>query len=339
MRISTLKDVARHAGVSVKTVSNVVNGYPYISADMRRRVQAAIEELNYRPNPTARHLRAGRTGLLALVVTGTGVPYLDDLAVDVVAAAADRGYRVVVERGDLAAIGAARPMAVDGVLLAADGTPPEPIQAQAAAGTPLVRLGETRDGHGDHVAIDHARAARDATEHLLRAGRRTVAAIGGHPDQSPAAPGPRTAGYRQALRRSGLAPRPGDEQPVRWHRRAEGRRDGRALLAGPAPPDAIFCHSDLLAIGAVRAVVDAGLRVPDDVAVVGIGDIEEGRYSRPALSTVAVDTAFIAREAVARIAARGDQPDAEPVEITAPHAVRPRESSGAATPAGRPLPG
>jgi DNA-binding LacI/PurR family transcriptional regulator len=140
-------------------------------------------------------------------------------------------------------------------------------------------------------------------------------------------PRPRTAGYRRALRRAGLAPAPGHLLPAPRHRHADGYRAARTLLARPDRPDAIFCYSDPLAIGAMRAAFDVGLRVPADVAVIGMGDIEEGRYSRPTLSTVSVDTGFLAREAVARLAARIDEPDTGVAEITAPHTVLPREST------------
>jgi DNA-binding LacI/PurR family transcriptional regulator len=102
-----------------------------------------------------------------------------------------------------------------------------------------------------------------------------------------------------------------------------------ALLHLRKPPDAIFCYSDLLAMGAMRAVFNAGLRVPEDIAIIGIDDIEECRYARPLLSTVSLDTPFIAREAVSRIVARIADPDTLAIEITAPHLVIARESTGA----------
>ncbi|MCO1594289.1 LacI family transcriptional regulator [Micromonospora sp. RHAY321] len=326
---STLKDVARLAGVSVKTVSNVVNGYPHVSADVRRRVDAAVAQLGYRPNAFARTLRTGRTGVLALVLPGADVPYPDDLAREVVREAGSRGYRVVIEQAPpddepaAPALGDARAMPVDGVLVSAPVAPSELVEALTAAGRPVVLVGgEARHGRCDQVTIDVARAAEDATAHLLGAGRRRIAAIGAYPRESP-----RADGYHRALCRAGLAPVPGHRLPASRHRRADGYRAARALLAQPERPDAIFCYSDALAIGAMRAAFDAGLRVPGDVAVIGIGDIEEGRYSRPTLSTVSIDTAFLAREAVARVANRIDQPDAAFARVTAPHTVLPREST------------
>ncbi|MBQ1037530.1 LacI family DNA-binding transcriptional regulator [Micromonospora sp. C81] len=326
---STLRDVARLAGVSVKTVSNVVNGYPHVSPDVRRRVETAVAELHYRPNASARTLRTGRTGMLALVLPTTDLPYAGDLAGAVVHAAAQQGYRVVVahdhDQPTSSGLHDARAIPVDGVLVGAPVTPGDLGRAVTATGPPVVLIGGApHDQRCDRVGIDVAQAAEDATNHLLRAGRRRIAAIGERPAASPH---PGTPGYHRALRRAGLVPVSGRLLPAPHHRRADGYRAARELLVGPDRPDAILCSSDPLAIGAMRAAFDVGLRVPDDVAVIGIGDIEEGRYSRPTLSTVAVDTGFLAREAVARLAVRIGQPDAAVADIIAPHTVLPREST------------
>ncbi|MEU7676341.1 LacI family DNA-binding transcriptional regulator [Micromonospora taraxaci] len=327
---STLKDVARLAGVSIKTVSNVVNGYPHVSAEVRRRVEAAVVQLRYRPNASARTLRTGRTGVLALVLPATHLPYADDLATAVVHAAGQRGLRVVVAHDDQptsSGLDDVRTMPVDGILVGASGTLDEPDGPLAATGPPVVLIGgASHDQRCDQVRIDAAQAAEDATNHLLGVGRRRVAAIG---VRATAAPQPGSTGYHRALRRAGLVP--GPVLSAQHHRRADGYRAARDLLSGPDRPDAILCSSDPLAIGAMRAAFDVGLRVPADVAVIGIGDIEEGRYSRPTLSTVAVDTGFVAREAVARLAIRINRPDATVADIIAPHTVLPRESTDAGT--------
>ncbi|MGK5740494.1 LacI family DNA-binding transcriptional regulator [Micromonospora sp. URMC 103] len=324
---ATLRDVARLAGVSVKTVSNVVNGYAHVSDGVRRRVLEAVEQIDYRPNLAARHLRTGRTGLLALVLSG--VPCADELAHAVIRVAADRGYRVVVEQvgSDRRPGAPPRGVPADGILLGADVVPRDLVEAQVAAGTPLVLLGEGRDERCDRVALDTARAARDATDHLLRTGRRRIAAIGANPRESPAAPRPRTAGYREALRRAGVTVPRAYLRATPHHHRRDGYQAARSLLAQKRPPDAIFCYSDPLAIGAIRAAADVGLRVPDDVAVIGLGGSEEGRYSRPSLSTVSVDVDAIARTALTRIVTRITCPEVAPVEVTAPHTLLARESA------------
>lgn len=335
---ATLRDVAEHAKVSVRTVSNVVSGYEHVSERMRQRVQAAIEQLDYRPNPVARTLRTGRTGVLALVVPEIDVPYFAELAREIINAAAEVGYRVMIdqtghdhERERDLLTGADRTMLFDGVLFSPLVTKAELLEMNERTSMPLVLLGEHDfDGRYDHVAIDNVQAARDATSHLIGLGRRRIAAIGAQPLEDYATPQQRTAGYEQALREAGLDPDPSLLQPAVHYRRADGYDAATRLLDHDERPDAIFCYSDLLAMGALRAVFDAGLRVPEDVAIIGIDDIEEGRYSRPSLSTVSLDTPFIARHAVARIAERIADPEAPAVEVVAPHAVIPRESTAVA---------
>ena len=332
---ATLRDVAERAKVSVRTVSNVVSGYEHVSEQMRRRVQVAIEELDYRANPVARTLRTGRTGVLALVVPEIDVPFFAELAREVIREASAHGYRVMVdqtghnhERERDLLTGADRTMLFDGVLFTPLVTRAELLEMHPASTMPLVLLGEHDfDGRYDHVAIDNTQAARDATQHLLDIGRTRIAAIGVQPQESYSTPQQRTAGYKGALAAAGITPPQEDLQPALHYRRADGYSASQTLLSLDDRPDAIFCYSDLLATGAIRAVFDAGLRVPEDIAIIGIDDIEEGRYARPSLSTVSLDTPFIAREAIARITSRIADPDAPAVEVTAPHSVLPREST------------
>ncbi len=336
----TLRDVAEKAQVSVRTVSNVVAGYTHVSERTRQRVQAAIEELDYRPNPVARTLRTGRTGVLALVVPEIDVPYFAELAREVIDAAAELGYRVMVdqtghdhERERRLLTGADRTMLFDGVLFTPLVTQGELAEMEPSRSMPLVLLGEHDfDGRYDHVAIDNVRAAHDATAHLIATGRTRIAAIGVQPDEDYTTPRQRTLGYERALAEAGLTPERELLRPAAHYSRADGYDAATALLALPEPPDAIFCYSDLLAMGAMRAVFDAGRIVPDDVAVIGVDDIEEGKYTHPSLSTVSLDTPFIARQAVGRIAERIDDPDTPAVEVTAPHTLVVREST--AVPAG-----
>lgn len=332
---ATLRDVAERASVSIRTVSNVVSGYEHVSERMRTRVQKAIDELDYRPNLVARTLRTGRTGVLALVVPEIDVPYFSQLARDVINSAGELGYRVMIDqtghdhqRERELLTGGDRTMLFDGILFSPLVTKAELREMNGESGMPLVLLGEHDfDGRFDHVAIDNVQAAYDAVHHLVSSGRTRIGALGTQPAEDYATPQQRSAGYRQALADSGLDFESSLTRPAAHYSRAEGYTAARELLAANEAPDAIFCYSDLLAMGAMRAVFDAGLRVPDDIAIVGIDDIEEGRFSRPSLSTVSLDTPFIAAQAVSRIVERIDDPDREAVEVVAPHRLIVRESS------------
>jgi len=336
---SRLRDVAERAGVSIRTVSNVVNGYAPVATPTRERVEAAVAELGYRPNLLARNLKRGRSGVLALVVPELDVPYFAELARAVITQARPHGYTVVLDQTDgepererEMIMQGSRGALFDGVIL----SPLALSQAELAerdSRIPLVLLGERiADGGFDHVAIDNIAAAREATEHLFSIGRRRVAAIGDQPYESGETAQLRTRGYRAAHEAAG---RPVDESLIvprpRFHR-ADGAEAMQQLLDHPGgPPDAVFCYNDLLALGALRTLMSQGIRVPDDVAIVGFDDIEDGRYHTPSLSTVSPDKQRIAQLAVERLVTRLDEePGADgdlPHELWAPHRLEARESS------------
>lgn len=329
-----LSDVAARAGVSVKTVSNVVNGYVHVKDATRDKVQRAIDELGYRPNLTARSLRSGRSGVLALAVPELDVPYFAELARLVVEVAADRGYTVLIDQtgGDrdqeLVVLKGIRSHFVDGVLFSPLALSAADLRARRDR-APLVLLGErTPRGPDDHVGIDNVRAARDATEHLISVGCRRIAAIGAQTGGPGATARQRLSGYRATLADAGLPADPDLVVPARSFHRADGFAAMAALLALPDPPDGVFCFNDPLALGALRCLATRGVRVPHDVAVVGFDDAEDGRYSTPSLSTIAPDKPTIARTAVdlllARITATAPH---TPRRVTAPHTLVPREST------------
>lgn len=333
---ATLRDVADRAQVSIRTVSNVVSGYEHVSEKMRERVMRAIDDLGYSPNPVARTLRTGKTGLLSLVVPEIDVPFFSELARAVIDEAAALGFQVMIdqtahdhERERQLLLGGARRSLFDGMLFAPLATPEELSGVDASETLPLILLGEhVFDGRFDHVAIDNVQAARDATTHLLERGRTRIAAIGSQPKETYATPLQRSEGFRLALEEHGLEPITALEMTAPHYGRADGYAAATALIDRDPRPDAIFCYSDLLAVGVIRAIFDAGLRVPEDIAVIGIDDIQEGHYLRPSLSTVSLDTPFIARTAVAQLAARIEDPELPAREIIAPHELIVRESTG-----------
>ncbi len=329
-----MKDVAARAGVSVKTVSNVVNGYPFIADDTRSRVRAAIEALGYLPNATARTLRVGRSEIIALAVPELQVPYFAELAHHVVQAADTLGLTVLVDetgadpaRERLAAQGL-RGQIIDGLVFSPLSLDDAQI-ATYAARLPIVLLGErTAPGVADIVRIDNVAAADDATSYLLDTGRRRIGVLGTQSIAHGRTAQLRQDGWARAHRRRGLEPDPTlTVELSAWHR-AEGAAGARALLARADRPDALLCLNDTLALGALAELRQAGLRVPDDIAVVGFDDIEESRFAVPPLTTVATDGALLARTAVQLLVERIADPTGQPPrQVTIPHQLVKREST------------
>jgi DNA-binding LacI/PurR family transcriptional regulator len=330
-----LKDVAARAGVSIKTASNVVNGYVHVAPATRARVQAAIEALGYVPNLAARQLRGGRSGAIGLAVPTLPAPYFAELAGLIVQAAEGRSWTVLIDQTggradrERAAVTGLRRHAIDGLILSPLALGGDELRHGANA--PIVLLGE-RVGAGvaDHVTIDNTAAAADATRHLCELGRRRIAAIGAQGGPFAATAGQRLAGYRMALAEGGRRVEPALEVPVADLRRSDGAGAMARLLDGADPPDAVFCFNDLLALGALRTLLERGVRVPAEVAVIGFDDIEDGRFSTPTLSTIAPDTPRIAQLAVDLLAERlGDGPAATgpPRELRVDHRLLAREST------------
>ncbi|MBB4685861.1 LacI family DNA-binding transcriptional regulator [Amycolatopsis jiangsuensis] len=336
----TLKDVATLAGVSVKTVSNVVNGYAFVKPENRRRVEEALAATGYRPNVGARNLRRGRTGFLALMVPELSIPYFGELAGLVITAAQRRGWSVLIEQTqgtrtrERATVDSLGPHLVDGALVHPEalesGDFPDPEK-----GIPMVLLGEHAvDVELDRVAIDNVRAAHAAVSHLVSLGRKRIAAIGVNPRRGTASL--RVAGYRAALSDAGLSVVDSLMEPADKYHRANGAAAMKRLLSLPEPPDAVFCFNDLLAVGALRSVAERGLRVPQDIAIVGFDNTDESAFSLPSITTIAPDKAAIADAAVdlvhARIAGTEQTP---PHEVQPPFSLEIRESTaGVGTAAG-----
>jgi DNA-binding LacI/PurR family transcriptional regulator len=332
---ASLRDVAKLAGVSVKTVSNVVNDYAHVTDGTRQRVQHAIDELNYRPNPAARTLRRGRSGIIGLAVPEVGIPYFAELAGLIVDAAAEQSWTVLIdqtggmlEREVLVCEGM-RAHVLDGLIFSPIAMGTEELGARRDD-TAMVLLGERIfDGPADHVAIDNVAAARDATAHLVALGRRRIAAIGDQRHK----PAGRTAhlrldGYRQALAEAGLPFEEALVLPADDYHRSNGAEMMARLLAMDEPPDAVLCFADLIALGALRTALAAGRRVPEDVAIVGFDDIEDGRFSTPSLTTIRPDKQQIARLAVSFLLSRMSEDAGHPPrEVQADYELVIREST------------
>lgn len=326
--MATLKDVARLAGVSVKTVSNVVNGYSFVKPDNRARVEAALEATGYRPNLGARNLRRGRTGFIALVLPELSIPYFAELAGLVIAAAQEHEWNVLIEQtfgtlsGERLALASLGPHLVDAAILSPEALQVDDFQLSV----PAVLLGEHAvDVPISRVGIDNVAAAKTAVGHLVSLGRKRIAAIGAHPQRGTAAL--RLEGYRAALAEADLEFDPALVVPALNYHRADGAAAMKSLLDLRNPPDAVFCFNDLLAIGAMRAAAERLVRVPHDLAVVGFDNNEESLYSSPSLTSIAPDKAAIASAAVDLLHSRAGSPDLVPADVQTPFSLLVREST------------
>lgn len=329
----TLRDVARHAGVSTRTVSNVVNGFRHVSPAMRAKVEAALSELGYKPNLLARSLRQGRTGIVTLLLPEIAVSYFGELAHEVVERASELGYTVMIdetggmpERERALLDVAAHSSWVDGILLSSQGLRGRDLTGNLPS-VPVVLLGERTAGTAlDHVGIDNVKAAREAVRHLIDSGRRRIAAVGGSASAWDATSRLRLKGYRQELRAAGL-PADGRYAPTPDYKRASAAAAVRSLLSRDDPPDGLFCFSDELAAGVLRELHEQGLRAPSDISVVGFDDIQEARFTTPSLTSIRPDKAKIAEIAVDMLIQRIQGSEAKPRDVRIGYELIVRESS------------
>lgn len=285
-----ISDVAAAAGVSTTTVSHVLSGNRPVRASTRAQVEAAIRELGYRPDPSARSMRTQRTESVALVVPDITNPFFPQLAAGVQDILHPEGYLISVSDAalptrsleDVVRHVLARRM--DGIVMAPHGAGRQDFVRIVRSGAKLVRLsGSTDEDLGDIVRSDDVAGLAGVVTHLVQRGYRRIAFING---EETAEPGRlRAAGYRQGLKEAG---RTYDPRLVRAESftRAGGVAGARHLLQGVDRPDAIVCGNDLVAVGAMDAVRTAGLSVPGDIAITGYDDIEAAALLSPALTTV-----------------------------------------------------
>ena len=290
-RRATQWDVARQAGVSQATVSLVLRGSaaPAIAGETSARVRETARALGYAPNRPAQSLRTRRTETIAVVVPDIGNPFYAALLRGVQSVADRAGYDVMTMNTDGTAEREQRVLRwslegrVDGVVGAFFTLRATDFRPLTAAGIAVLRIETSAKADGslpiDNLYVDNQAAAAAATRYLLDRGRRRIAMIAGQG-------GPqveRSRGYRLALAERDLAPRLMVDAEFSEN---GGYRAASRLLAGGAAPDALFAANDLMAIGAMTALRERGLSIPDDVAVIGFDDIFVARLVTPALTTV-----------------------------------------------------
>jgi LacI family transcriptional regulator len=287
----TIKDVAQAASVSTATVSHVINGTRPVSEETQHRVLQAMEDLNYQLNAVARGLRTKKTRLLALVIPDITNPFFTDFARGFQDAADQRDYVVIVCNTDrdlqreLRYLDMLRQQQVDGLALNPAGVTARDLKQLLKAQVSVVLVGsQIDDPNFDVVMVDNVRGGQDAVQHLIDLGHVRIGLVSGPRTTSSGML--RYQGYCQALEANRLS---FEEQLVE---EGDFTYEGgyacmQRLLALESRPTAVFATSDVMALGAKKAIEDAGLRIPADLSLIGFDDIPELARSRPALTTVA----------------------------------------------------
>jgi len=290
---TSIKDIARTAGVSHSTVSRALSDSPLINAATKSRIQHLAEEMGYSPDAAARSLVMGRTHTVGVVVTTIADPWAAEVVEGIEGTAYAHGYSVILAAShdeperEIAAVEMLRSKRVDAVIVTSSRVGALHQERLGAAGVPVILLNSHSQRGALHtfsVRVDDEHGARLATEHLLALGHRRIAHVAGPAGHSPSTD--RLAGYRAALAEAGV---PFDPTRVisGTGRPAAGEQALPQFLALAERPTAIFCYNDMTAIGLLRAAHSAGLTVPDDLAVVGFDDIPFATYVSPSLTTIA----------------------------------------------------
>ena len=286
----TVKDVARRAGVSPATVSNVINRKGNVSPALVESVTRAIEELGYRPNVLARGLRVSRTYTVGLVISDMLNPYFSEIAAGVERVCSGRGYTVLFcttgddKYAEAKHVQVLRDRQVDGIIVASTGAGNEVIEKLVADGYPVVLINRRLDGvEADSVVSDNVGGALQVMDYLVSLGHRRIAFVAGARDSLPSRE--RLDGYLRGLAKAGIMV---DNDIIRYGylKYSGGYEAAKYLLALPDRPTAIFAANDMMAIGVMDAVLEAGLTIPQDISLVGFDDTMLSSLKRINLTTV-----------------------------------------------------
>lgn len=331
--MATIRDVAKRAGVAPITVSRVINNSGYFSEAARASVEAAIAELGYVPNRLARGLRQKRTHTLALVLTDITNPFFTTVARGVEDIANEAGYTVTYCNSDESLekeqkyLDLLVQQQVDGILLVPTADTPENIRFLQKNNTPVVIMDRhVVDAQADIVRCDSEAGAYQLVQLLLELGHRQIAMLGGPEGISTAAD--RLAGYQRALSGAGVTPSSTLVQSGAFTQQS-GYQMAREVLSATPQPTALLAANNFIAIGAVRAVQEFGLSVPDDIALVGFDDLPPALTMFPFLTVAAQPACEMAHQATKLLLSRlaGEGP-VQWQEIVLPTELVLRQSSG-----------
>jgi LacI family transcriptional regulator len=330
--MATIQEVARHARVSVATVSRVLNQNGNVNPDLAHRVRDAIGALGYKPNGMARNLRRSQSSLWAVIVSDVGNPFFTSMVRGVEDIAQDSGYSVVLcnsdesqdkEAGYLAAAVAER---MAGVVISPASTRITDVSALAGLGIPVVAVDRELTGAAvDTVLVDNEHAAQLATEHLIDMGYRRIACITG-PEQAMTAR-ERLTGYQRALRARGHDPSPELVRHADFRQHGGYAATASLLARTDAAPDALFVANNLMTVGAIECLIEHRIEIPREMGLVGFDETPWATLLRPSLSTVAQPTYEMGREAGRLLAARRESPDRPPETVVLHTTLNIRASS------------
>ncbi len=311
----SIREVALLAGVSVGTVSNVLNRPDVVATGTRERVLAAISELGFVRNESARQLRSGTARAIGLVVLDVSNPFFTDVARGVEEAATEAGHAVILCNTDESVQKEARHLEllaeqrVHGVLITPADPTLAPVHKLRERGVSVVLLDHPAElADACSVSVDDRTGGALAIEHLLATGHRDIIMVNGAPDRLYQAR-ERYAGAVDAMTAAGRGPRSLNVIEVPAFTVARGLAAGEELLARPRRPSAVFCANDLLALGVLQAMVRSGVRVPEEVAIVGYDDIDFAAAAAVPLSSVRQPRQLIGRTAAELVIAETQDPE------------------------------
>lgn len=326
----TIKDVAARAGISSTTVSHTINGTRFVDPDTKERVWAAVRELGYRPNGLARSLRRRETRTIGLIIPDNANPFFADLARAIEDIGFEQEYSVILcnsdrsEAKEAAYVEMLLAKQIDGLFLVSTGGNEELLREILLAGVPVVLMpGDIQDAAIDMVMSEEESGGGSAASYLLALGHSKIGLITGPRDTSASAG--RIAGFCRVLEDAGIVVAPG--ATVRGDFRPEGGRESmQQLLSRDLDLTAVFVANDAMAIGALSAIQTAGLRVPDDISVIGYDGIWLGAVASPPLTTVAASLSDVARVALSLLQDRMRDPSTLPRRVLVETRLVERES-------------
>jgi LacI family transcriptional regulator len=304
----TIKDVAKHANVSIATVSHVINDTRFVADETKNKVLSSMEELNYKPNAVARSLRKKESLIIGMVLPDNTNPYFAEMAWSIELASRNQGYSVILcnSDGDIKKekfyINLLIEKQVDGVILVSAGESTENFLLLRESKIPTVMVDrDSPNVNTDSVQIDNAACGEMATTHLIELGHERIACITGPREVTPSFD--RLTGYKNAIKSHGSALSEayiirGDFKPH------GGYLAAKKLMKLEHPPTAIFACNDLMAYGVIHAIAEAGFNVPQDFSLVGFDDIYLSTYINPPLTTIRQPRLEMGKEAVSTLITR-----------------------------------